>query len=194
MSTPTTPNSPTDPSNHGNHGNAGGPGNSGGTSAPGGSEGSEGSVNPTLRYFEDVVDWRHRRAGRAHTLVRAVFSTTTGRVVAVVSELASNPDDRGVTDDFGSVADAVLPALRRAFGAEPVEVFWIAHFGAFSYHDPTGPESFTQILLTTGPNGHVDDLTGDRTFTVRDVEELLGRALEPVDRVLARIDHEATRG
>ncbi|MCL6738647.1 hypothetical protein [Streptomyces neyagawaensis] len=191
MSTPTTPNSPTNPSDDGNHGHHEGASSPGGTSGPGG---SGGFTNPTLRYFEDVVDWRHRRAGRAHTLVRAVHSTTTGRVVAVVSELASNPDDRGVTDDFGSVADAVLPALRRAFGTEPVEVFWIAHFGAFSYHDPTGPESFTQILLTAGPNGHVDDLTGDRTFTVRDVEELLGRALEPVDRVLARIDHEATRG
>ncbi|MFE7840687.1 hypothetical protein ACFU53_32900 [Streptomyces sp. NPDC057474] len=150
--------------------------------------------NSTLRYFEDVVDWRHRRAGRAHTLVRAAHSTVTGRAVAVVSELASNPDDRGVTDDFGSVADAVLPALRRAFGTEPVEVFWIAHFGAFSYHDPTGPESFTLITLTAGPDGHTDDLSGDRTFTAQDVEELLGHQLEPVGQVLARIDHEATRG
>ncbi|MFM9697646.1 hypothetical protein [Streptomyces europaeiscabiei] len=150
--------------------------------------------NSTLRYFEDVVDWRHRRAGRAHTLVRAVHSTVTGRAVAVVSELASNPDDRGITDDFGSVADAVLPALRRAFGTEPAEVLWIAHFGAFSYHDPTGPESFTLITLTPGPDGHTDDLSGDRTFTAQDVEELLGRELEPVGRVLARIDHEATRG
>src|SRR5690242_15809355 len=110
-------------------------------------------------YFEDIVDWRHHRAGRAHTLVRAVYNPVTGQAVAVVSELASNPDDRGITDDFADVADAVLPALRRAFGQGLEHVEWIAHFGEFSYHDPAGPETFTRIALTADETGHRDDLS-----------------------------------
>ncbi|AVH57142.1 MULTISPECIES: hypothetical protein [Streptomyces] len=146
------------------------------------------SPSPYSPYFEDVVDWRHHRAGRAHALVRAVRSADGRRAVAVVSELASNPDDRGITDDFGGVANAVLPVLRRSFGAELEQVDWIAHFGDFSYHDPTGPETFTRITVTSGPAGHHDDLSGDQPLSAREVEELLGRALEPVAQVLARID------
>ncbi|MFI6490693.1 hypothetical protein [Streptomyces sp. NPDC050564] len=143
--------------------------------------------HPHVDYFEDVVDWRHHRAGRAHTLVRAVRSPDGHRAVAVVSELASNPDDRGITDDFGSVANAVLPTLRLSFGAQLEQVDWIAHFGEFSYHDPTGPETFTRITVTAGPAGHHDDLSGDRPLAAGEVEELLGRKLEPVAQVLARI-------
>ncbi|MEU1200701.1 hypothetical protein ABZ446_31405 [Streptomyces sp. NPDC005813] len=144
--------------------------------------------HPHTPYFEDVVDWRHHRAGHAHTLVRAVRSGDGRRAVAVVSELASNPDDRGITDDFGSVADAALPVLRRAFGPQLEQVDWIAHFGSFSYHDPTGPETFTRVTVTPGPAGHRDDLSGDEPLSAGRVEELLGRGLDPVAQVLARIE------
>ncbi|MCN9241327.1 hypothetical protein NGF19_11090 [Streptomyces sp. RY43-2] len=141
-------------------------------------------------YFEDIVDWYHHRAGRAHTLVRAVYDPATRRAVAIVSELASNPDDRGITDDFAGVADAVLPTLRQAFGSDLSRVEWIAHFGEFSYHDPAGPETFTRIALTTGEAGHRDDLSGDQPLTTSDVEKLFqGLRLQPVNEVLARIGH-----
>ncbi|MER6122875.1 hypothetical protein ABT173_09355 [Streptomyces sp. NPDC001795] len=146
--------------------------------------------NESSQYWEDVVDWRHHRAGRAHTLVRAVYDPATHRAVAVVSELASNPDDRGITDDFAGVANAVLPVLRQAFGRDLNEVEWIAHFGEFSYHDPSGPETFTRIALMADETGYRDELSGDQALTSADVEKLLqGLRLAPVAEVLARIGH-----
>ncbi|POX40887.1 hypothetical protein C3486_11900 [Streptomyces sp. Ru73] len=143
-------------------------------------------------HFTGVVDWRHRRAGAAHSLVRAVHDPAARQTVVVVSELASNPADRGITDDFGSVADAVVPVLRGELAQDLGTVVWIAHFGEFSYDDPTGPETFHRIEVTgDAGSGHQDDLRGDRALSAQEVEALLkGRRLDPVPQVLTALGRQ----
>ncbi|MFD3802286.1 hypothetical protein ACFWSF_17505 [Streptomyces sp. NPDC058611] len=138
--------------------------------------------------FQAVVHWRHRRAGDAHALLRAVYDPATRHVVAVVSELADNPDDRGITDDFPSVAGAALPLLREGFAPDIAAITWIAHFGDFSYHDPSGPETFTALALTATPEGYQDDLRGDQRLTSEQVTALFGgKPLAPVPEVLGAL-------
>ncbi|MFD4739899.1 hypothetical protein ACFWNR_20555 [Streptomyces virginiae] len=143
-----------------------------------------------LQQFQTVLHWRHRRAGAAHALLRASYDPTTRQAVAVVSELADNPDDRGITDDFGSVANAALPVLREGLAPDIAAITWIAHFGAFSYVDPTGPETFTALTLTITADGYEDDLQGDRPLTAGQVTALFGGTqLAPVADALAALGH-----
>ncbi|WP_411101371.1 hypothetical protein [Streptomyces sp. cmx-4-9] len=133
--------------------------------------------------------WRHPLAGEAFSLLRAVYDPTTGQAVAVVSELADNPDDRGITYDFSSVAEAALPLLRTGLSAQLTSVLWIAHFGDFSYHDPTGPETFTVVSLTVTDGRYQDDYQGDRRLAEADVIRLFGgQPLLPVPDVLAAVE------
>ena len=139
--------------------------------------------------FTGIVHWRHR-SGPAHCLVRAAYLPETRQATVLVSEIASNPDDRGITADFGKVADAVLPLLRKEFPGDLQRIVWVAHFGDFSYHDPGGPDTFTQISLEAGKDGFVDDMTGDQRLDQAEVEGLLGdRRLCPVPDVLSGLGH-----
>lgn len=141
-------------------------------------------------HFTALVNWQHRR-GPAHCLVRAAYDPQALRAVAVVSELASNPDDRGITADFGRVADAVLPLLREVFPEDVRQAVWIAHFGDFSYHDPGGPETFTQVSLRWEGDHFADDRKGDRRLSEADVLGLLGgRPLRPVPEVLSELGRQ----
>ncbi|MER7397084.1 hypothetical protein ABT381_16440 [Streptomyces sp. NPDC000151] len=146
----------------------------------------------SVHRFTGIVHWRHRRAGAAHSLVRAAHDPAARQTVVVVSELASNPTDRGVTDDFGSVADAVVPALQDQLAQDLGNVVWIAHFGQFSYNDPTGPETFHRINVTgDADSGHQDDLRGDKPLSVQEVDTLLkGWHLDPVAQVLTALGHQ----
>ncbi|UQX02498.1 hypothetical protein [Streptomyces sp. RerS4] len=140
--------------------------------------------------FQTVLHWHHRRAGAAHALLRASYDPATRQAVAVVSELADNPDDRGITDDFASVATAALPVLREGLSPDIAAITWIAHFGPFSYVDPSGPETFTALTLTVTADGYRDDLQGDRRLTADEVTALLGGApLAPVAEALAVLGH-----
>ncbi|MCO6009680.1 hypothetical protein NE236_32385 [Actinoallomurus purpureus] len=140
--------------------------------------------------FTGIVHWRHR-LGPAHCLVRAAYLSEVRQATVLVSELESNPDDRGITADFGKVADAILPVLREIFPADLQRIVWIAHFGDFSYHDPAGPETFTRIALSTGRDGFTDDLAGDQRLERADIGRLLGDwRLRPVPEVLSDLGHE----
>ncbi|MER6212971.1 hypothetical protein ABT213_02815 [Streptomyces sp. NPDC001674] len=140
--------------------------------------------------FQAIVHWHHRRAGEAHALLRASYDASTRHAVAVISELADNPDDRGITDDFASVADAALPLLREGLARDIATITWIAHFGDFSYVDPAGPETFTSLALTVTTTGYQDDLQGDRPLTADQVAGLFGgQPLAPVAEVLATLGH-----
>ncbi|KIF01423.1 hypothetical protein PL81_35630 [Streptomyces sp. RSD-27] len=140
--------------------------------------------------FQAIVHWRHRRAGEAHALLRASYDPATRHAVAVVSELADNPDDRGITDDFASVADAALPLLREGLSPDIAAITWIAHFGDFSYIDPSGPETFTSLALSTTAEGYQDDLRGDHPLTADQVAGFFdGKPLAPVPDVLAALGH-----
>ncbi|MEU9939547.1 hypothetical protein [Streptomyces lavendulae] len=142
-----------------------------------------------LPQIAQLFRWRHPLAGEAHALLRAVYDPATGQAVAVVSELADNPDDRGITYDFSCVAEAVLPLLRAKLSPQLSSVLWIAHFGDFSYHYVAGPESFTAVSLDVTGNGYTDDYAGDRELTTDEVTRLFGgHPLAPVPEVLAGLD------
>lgn len=69
--------------------------------------------NSTLRYFEDDVEWRHHRVGRAHTLLRVAHSAVTGRAVAVVSEPAINPGTSAPTTSGPITGSSSTPGSYR---------------------------------------------------------------------------------
>ncbi|MFJ1863778.1 hypothetical protein ACIOD1_04020 [Streptomyces sp. NPDC088097] len=139
-----------------------------------------------LPQITQLFRWRHPLAGEAHALLRAAYDPATGQAVAVVSELADNPDDRGITYDFSCVAEAALPLLRAKLSPHLGSVLWIAHFGDFSYHYVPGPETFTAISLDVTGTGYADDYEGDRELTADEVTRLLGgHPLTPVPEVLA---------
>ncbi|WP_420079913.1 hypothetical protein ACN6AT_15750 [Streptomyces sp. JL4002] len=139
-----------------------------------------------LPQITQLFRWHHPLAGEARSLLRAVYDPATRRAVAVVSELADNPDDRGITYDFSCVAEAALPLLRANLSPQLGSVLWIAHFGDFSYHYLPAPETFTAVSLDVIANAYTDDHEGDRELTADEVTRLFGgRPLAPVPEVLA---------
>jgi hypothetical protein len=144
----------------------------------------------SLPQLTQVLHWQNRWSGPAHTLLRAFHDPTARETVVVVSELADNPMERGITGDFQSVADAALPLLRRHLSPDLGHIVWIAHFGDFSSYDPGGPETFTRIAVTETDGVHEENLHEDRRLTAQQVTELLkGRTLAPVPEVLAQLGH-----
>ncbi|MFI0817259.1 hypothetical protein ACH4TX_12235 [Streptomyces sp. NPDC021098] len=137
-----------------------------------------------------IAHWQHAN-GPAHCLVRAAYLPDTSEATVLVSEIASNPGNRGITANFGKVADSILPLLHQTFSAGLQRTTWIAHFGEFSYHDPAGPDTFTTISLTRHGNEFVDKRTGDTRVSETDVERLLGGwRLRPVQEVLSELGHQ----
>jgi hypothetical protein len=119
-----------------------------------------------------LVHWRHRRGGHAHCLAR-LYPASGGRVVALISELASNPNDRGIASDFAAVADEVLRIARDQIGVEPDRLIWLAHHGAFSVAGAFDPETFTLVPLTWAQDGYVDDLHTHRLLHEAAVHQVL---------------------
>ena len=138
-----------------------------------------------------VIGWTHALGEQAHCLARLVLGAPTAPVVAVLSEIASNPDELGITGDFAAAADAFLDVLTGAGRhVSPREVAWIAHHGPFSSYDPAGPETFTEIALAFDGHHYHDDLVGDRLLTEVEVtQQVTPLRLRPVAQVLADVGH-----
>ncbi len=133
-----------------------------------------------------IVHWPHRRSGQAHCLIR--LYPLAGRVVAVASEIRSNDDRHGIADDMAGVAAKALDLAQEHVNAEPANIIWLAHHGAFSYHDAFDPDTFTLIPLTWDGQRYQDNLETHRLLTEQQVHDLLdGRSLEPVPRALASL-------
>lgn len=138
-----------------------------------------------------VVRWAHPLGEHAHCLARLVLGAPTAAVVAVLSEIASNPDELGITGDFAAAADAFLDVLRGA-GREvdPTEMVWIAHHGPFSSYDPAGPETFTEVTLVYDGQRYHDDLSRHQLLTGGEVSQRIKPlGLRPVEQVLADLGH-----
>lgn len=136
-----------------------------------------------------VIGWTHALGEQAHCLARLVLGAPTAPVVAVLSEIASNPDELGITGDFAAAADAFLEVLTGAGRhVNPREVAWIAHHGPFSSYDPAGPETFTEIALAFDGHHYHDDLVGDRLLTEVEVtQRVTPLRLRPVAQVLTDV-------
>ncbi|MFD4208260.1 hypothetical protein ACFWRG_19970 [Micromonospora tulbaghiae] len=134
-------------------------------------------------HFDAVVSWHHRRGGQGHCLVR--LYPFEGRVVAVVSEISSNDGRLGIADDMAGVASKVLGLAQEHIDAEPQNITWVAHHGAFSYYDAFDPDTFTLVPLIWDGRRYQDNLQAHRLLTEQEVHGLLdGRTLEPVPTVL----------
>src|SRR5947209_10812184 len=150
----------------------------------------------TVEQVSCLLRWSHRLGGAAHCLARLVITAPSTPPVAVCSEIASNPDELGIIGDFAAVADAFLEVVASAVGGldEPAGVIWVAHHGPFSSHDPTGPETLTEIALAFDGQRYHGDLVGDRLWGG---EELTGRVrplrVQPVPGALAELGHAGAR-
>jgi len=82
-------------------------------------------------------------------LARFILLPAPRPVVAVLSELRSNSDDVGVADNVSEVAEAALVLAAPEIGVPErlFDIVWVAHHGAFSYYDSSGPDSFTLVDL-----------------------------------------------
>jgi hypothetical protein len=139
-----------------------------------------------------LLRWSHRLGGAAHCLARLVITAPSTPPVAVCSEIASNPDELGIIGDFAAVADAFVEVVASAVGGldDPAGVIWVAHHGPFSSHDPTGPETFTEIALTFDGQRYHDDLVGDRLWGGDEVtRRVRPLRLKPVPEALTELNH-----
>ncbi|MGH3671806.1 MAG: hypothetical protein ACRDSH_14410 [Pseudonocardiaceae bacterium] len=145
----------------------------------------------SIQQVSCILRWSHRLGAQAHCLARLIIGASSTPPVAVLSEIATNPDERGITGDFAAAADAFIEVVASAVGdLDPGGVVWIAHHGPFSSHDPAGPETFTEIALAFDGQHYHDDLTGDRLLTSDDVTRRMGPlGLTPVPEMLADLRH-----
>jgi hypothetical protein len=136
-----------------------------------------------------VVRWEHALLEHAHCLARLVLGAPTAPAVGVLSEIASNPDELGVTGDFAAAANIFVEVLLGAGQAvDPAEVHWIAHHGPFSSYDPAGPETFTEVVLVLdGQRYHNDMAMGiHRLLSGLEVSQRIKPLkLRPVEQILA---------
>ncbi|MFC4517968.1 hypothetical protein [Streptomyces ehimensis] len=135
------------------------------------------------------VHWTHAIGRPAHCLARLVPAHGAERPVVVLTELADNPDARGVSSDVVGAAAAVL-ATEAAAGLDPQAVRWFTQHGPYSSYEATGAETFTEVVMPFAGGRYHDDLTGHRLLGPAEAAELAARLrLAPVLDVLAQLGH-----
>jgi hypothetical protein len=142
-----------------------------------------------VRKIATILGWDHPLGGRAHCLARLVLRPAWGPPVAVLSEVADNPDRIGLTSDMGGAADAFLARMRAYARLDPDRLMWIAHHGPFSSADDDGgTETFTQVDLINRQGVLHGDLRGHHLLTPGQVlAGITPLGLQPVSRVLAEL-------
>jgi hypothetical protein len=109
---------------------------------------TETTITPSgVRVLKTIQRWQHHLGGEAHCLIRLHVLAAPSKPVAVISEIRSNPEGRGIIDDVAAVADALLSDVPALIAPDPDTIVWIAHHGGFSYHDSFGQETFTETPL-----------------------------------------------
>ncbi|MFD2467682.1 hypothetical protein [Amycolatopsis silviterrae] len=139
------------------------------------------------RQFQAVLQWRHPD-GPAHCLLR-VHLPGEGQATAVVSQVRSNSDDRGIGMFFPDVAGSALAALPPDAVGDPGTMVWIAHYGEFSSYDSyAAPEVFVRVALGWDGTRFHGDLEGQDVLSREDADRLLaGVVLDPVPEVLGEL-------
>lgn len=147
------------------------------------------NTSPTGEWsFTTILHWEHHRGRPAHCLARA-YRAAAARPVVVLSEISSNPDGRGISDDIPAVAMALLDVLPPECRVDPAEVTWLAHHGEFSYPDALdAPEVFTLVPLEWTGSGYEDNLARHRRLRGEELRATLGTIqLAPVPAVLQQL-------
>lgn len=145
--------------------------------------------DPGARTFATILTWPHTLGRTAHCLARLVLRAAPAVPVAILSELANNPDSRGISGDMPGVATAFLDRLGGYARLDPDQVLWIAHHGPFSSVDDDGSnETYTRVELTWTGSAYTGDLRGQHLLTPTQVADLTGPLnLRPVADVLAEL-------
>ncbi|MFG2405344.1 hypothetical protein ACGFR8_13600 [Streptomyces brevispora] len=144
---------------------------------------------PGGRRVATVLEWEHVQGGRAHCLARLLLHPAPTPPVAVLSELADNPDRFGLTGDMGGAATAFLAQMRPYATLDPRSPVWIAHHGPFSsFDDDGGGETFTRVGIAHHRGALHDDLSGHHLLTAAQVlAEIAPLHLHPVPEVLTEL-------
>lgn len=144
-------------------------------------------VKAPIPTITTVLTWPHTLGGTGHCLARLVVRAAPAAPVAVLSELADNPDSRGISGDMPAVATAFVASFSSIVRLDPDEVLWIAHHGRFSSVDDDGSdETFTRVELTWANDSYTGDLHGQHLLTPAQAAELTEPLkLAPVADVLA---------
>ena len=149
-------------------------------------------TDPTgARQFQTILFWQHPE-GQAHCLARVHFPPR-GPVVAIVTEIRSNPRELGMGLDFPRLAEALLRRLPAGVSVQPAEIIWTSQFGEFSYWYEAldAPEAILRITLDWDGQHYAGDLDGHHILTPGERDELLGEILlEPVPDVVAALGWE----
>lgn len=145
-------------------------------------------VAPDVRQFRTILHWEHR-FGPAHCLARLHLPGPPDVPVAIVSEIRSNPGERGIGSHFPVVADALLSALPAEVTVRPSEVVWVAHFGEFSsYEALDAPDNYLRILLAWDGEHYGGDVSGHLVMGRTEVDDVIGHiGLAPVAEVLQEL-------
>jgi hypothetical protein len=140
-----------------------------------------------------LLHWRHRRGDEAHCLARLVHGPHGP--VALLTELASNPEGRSVADDPAAAAEAFVRHLEHV--GDPVDtnaVVWLLQHGQYSYPDASGePESYTRLRLTWRDDRYTEDPDGEELLDQHQQNDLLGAPLPSVQSVLAQLPGATAR-
>ncbi|WP_433178779.1 hypothetical protein [Actinoallomurus sp. CA-150999] len=142
-----------------------------------------------------ILRWPHYWGGQAHCLARAVVTGPPEVPVAVLSELASNPDLLGISADFPAAATAFLTVLSAHAAVDPQEVRWLAQHGHYSSYDPTGGETLTEVTMAFDGHHYHGNLRGHRLLHLEETAQLLKHLnLAPVPDVLLQLGHTDKKG
>lgn len=149
---------------------------------------------PTATVIKTIAHWPHQRGGEGHCLARIYFDLSSGVAIALLSELRSNSRATAMGVDFGDVASALIPCLKKVgltIEESAANIQWIAHYGQFSFWDTTGDDTFIQVFLAWEGQQFID-LGEERRLNQQEVLALLNPfgvvELESVYRALADLD------
>lgn len=140
------------------------------------------------RVLSTILHWPHTRYGAAHCLARLVIPPAPEQPVAVLSELSSNPDLRGVTMDFPAAATAFGAIAAAHVDVDLDQIRWISHHGRFSTCDDDGrADTFTEVSLARTANGYAGGLGDQHLLTAQEARFVDDLGLEPVGDVVAQL-------
>jgi hypothetical protein len=136
-----------------------------------------------------LIRWAHDLGGEAHCLARLVLRASPEPPVAVLSELADNPDHLGLVGDMAGVARAFVERMRPYAHLDPATLVWIAHHGPFSSVDNySAPETFTGVDVSYRGGLFHSDLRGQHLLSAAQVLAIVNPLhLHPAVEVLTEL-------
>ncbi|MFI1333297.1 hypothetical protein ACH4U7_24980 [Streptomyces sp. NPDC020845] len=136
-----------------------------------------------------LLRWPHTFGDEAHCLARLILRPAPVPAVAVLSEISSNRDSRGITGDMARVAEAFMEKMRLYAPLSPEDMVWFAHYGEFSSPDAFGaPETFTRVDMVYREGRFHDDLSGHHRLTPDEVRDQVSPLqLHPAPEVLTEL-------